>query len=117
MSPTIFGIPFGNSPRNALVDAPSIIANMTVIKSIKLGENANFEMRLTANNVFNHFNFLNVDPFLDDAGKGLFGTDFANPKITSAKRAYRVCRRKESPSNPGSLRDLARRLQTGGFSF
>ena len=80
----VFGTPFGNSPRNSLVDAPSNIANMTVIKSMKIGEKANFEMRLTANNVFNHFNFANVDPFLNDAGKGQFGTDFANPSVTAA---------------------------------
>jgi hypothetical protein len=80
----VFGTPFGNSPRNALADAPSNIANMTVIKGIKLGEKANFEMRLTANNAFNHFNFSSVDPFLNDAGKGQFGTDFANPAVTSA---------------------------------
>jgi hypothetical protein len=80
----IFGTPFGNSPRNALVDAPSNLANMSVMKGFKLGEKANFEMRLTANNVLNHFNFANVDPFLDDAGKGQFGTDFANPKVTAA---------------------------------
>ena len=80
----IFGTPFGNSPRNALTDAPSNLANLTVVKSIKLGERANFEMHLTANNVFNHFNFGSVDPFLNDAGKGLFGTDFANPAVTAA---------------------------------
>ncbi|MGZ4829783.1 MAG: hypothetical protein ACXV5R_13080, partial [Candidatus Angelobacter sp.] len=48
------------------------------------GEKANFEMRLTANNAFNHFNFANIDPFLNDAGKGQFGTDFANPSVTAA---------------------------------
>ena len=80
----VFGTPFGNSPRNALVDAPSNLANMSVIKGIKLGEHANMELHLTANNVFNHFNFSNVDPFLDDAGKGVFGADFANPAVTAA---------------------------------
>jgi hypothetical protein len=80
----IFGTPFGNSPRNALVDAPSNIANVTLIKGIKLGEKANFEMRLTANNVLNHFNFANVDPFLDDAGKTSFGSAFSNPATTAA---------------------------------
>jgi hypothetical protein len=80
----VFGTPFGNSPRNALTDAPSNIANATLIKGIKMGERANFELRLTANNVFNHFNFSNVDPFLDDAGKTSFGSAFSNPATTSA---------------------------------
>ncbi|HEY2359995.1 MAG TPA: TonB-dependent receptor [Candidatus Angelobacter sp.] len=81
---TVFGTPFGNSPRNSLVDAPSNIANATVIKGIKWGERGNFELRMTANNVFNHFNFQNIDPFINDAGKGQFGTDFANPSVTPA---------------------------------
>jgi carboxypeptidase family protein len=80
----VFGTPFGNSPRNALVDAPSNLANASIIKGIKLGERANMELHLTANNVFNHFNFANVDPFLDDAGKNAFGTSFANPSVTGA---------------------------------
>jgi len=80
----VFGTPFGNSPRNALTDAPSNIANATLIKGIKMGERANFELRLTANNVFNHFNFVNVDPFLDDAGKTSFGSAFSNPATTNA---------------------------------
>jgi hypothetical protein len=80
----VFGTPFGNSPRNALTDAPSNLANATLIKGIKMGERANLELRLTANNVFNHFNFANVDPFLDDAGKTSFGSAFSNPATTGA---------------------------------
>jgi carboxypeptidase family protein len=80
----VFGTPFGNSPRNAFTDAPSNLANASIIKGIHLGERGNFELHLTANNVFNHFNFVNIDPFLNDAGKGLFGTDFANPSVTAA---------------------------------
>jgi hypothetical protein len=80
----VFGTPFGNSPRNALTDAPSNLANATLIKGIKMGERANLELRLTANNVFNHFNFVNVDPFLDDAGKTSFGSAFSNPATTNA---------------------------------
>src|SRR5579884_1395190 len=80
----VFGTPFGNSPRNALSDAPSNLANFSVIKGIKLGERSNFEMRMTLNNAFNHFNFANVDPFLDDAGKNAFGRSFANPAVTAA---------------------------------
>ena len=38
--------------------------------------------RLTANNVFNHFNFLNVDPAVEDAGLSNFNQGFANPALT-----------------------------------
>jgi hypothetical protein len=80
----VFGTPFGTSPRNALTDAPSNLANASIIKGIKLGERGNLELRMTANNVFNHFNFANVDPFLDDAGKTSFGSQFTNPATTAA---------------------------------
>jgi hypothetical protein len=80
----VFGTPFGNSPRNALKDAPSNLANASIIKNIRLGEHGNFELHMTANNVFNHFNFSNVDPFLDDAGKTSFGSQFTNPATTAA---------------------------------
>src|ERR1051326_7446253 len=81
----VFGTPFGTSPRNALTDAPSNLANASIIKGIKLGERGNLELRMTANNVFNHFNFANVDPFLDDAGKTSFGSQFTNPATTRSE--------------------------------
>ncbi|HEY6349367.1 MAG TPA: TonB-dependent receptor [Candidatus Angelobacter sp.] len=81
---SVFGTPFGNVPRNALRDAISNIANVSVFKNIKLGERANFEMHITALNALNHFNFGSVDPFLEDAGVGRFGADFANPAVTGA---------------------------------
>ncbi|HEY6249065.1 MAG TPA: TonB-dependent receptor [Candidatus Angelobacter sp.] len=80
----VFGTPFGNVPRNALRDAISNIANVSVFKNIKLGERVNFEMHVTALNALNHFNFASVDPFLEDAGVSRFGADFANPRITTA---------------------------------
>jgi hypothetical protein len=81
---TIFGTPFGNSPRNSARDAISNIANASIFKSFNLGEHAKFDMHITMNNAFNHFNFTSIDPSLEDAGVGKFGQDFANPKVTSA---------------------------------
>jgi hypothetical protein len=80
----VFGTPFGNVPRNGLRDAISNIANISVFKTIRLGERVNFEMHATALNAFNHFNFASVDPNLEDAGVARFGADFANPAITTA---------------------------------
>jgi hypothetical protein len=81
---TIFGTPFGNVPRNPLQDAKSNLANASIYKNFKLGEHANFEMHLTMNNAFNHFNFTSVVPNIEFAGVGQFGADFANPSVTSA---------------------------------
>lgn len=82
---SIFGTPFGNVPRNSLRDAIQNVANFAVYKRIKLGERATFEMHATALNVFNHFNFASIDPFLDDVGSTVgFGAGFANPAVTDA---------------------------------
>lgn len=84
VSQGVFGTPFGNVARNSLRDAMSNIINASVFKDIKLGERASFQMRLTALNAFNHFNFSSVDPNLEDAGVARFGSDFADPRVTSA---------------------------------
>ncbi len=80
----VFGTPFGNSPRNPQRDAISNIANLSVFKTLKLGEHAKFEMHATLNNAFNHFNFTSIVPNVEFAGRGLFGGDFANPSVTTA---------------------------------
>jgi hypothetical protein len=67
---TVFGTPFGTAPRNLSSDAMQNVANVSVIKSIKLGERASFEFRATALNAFNHFNFQTIDPAIEDAGFG-----------------------------------------------
>ena len=81
---SVFGTPFGNVPRNPVRDAISNIANVSVFKNIKIGERVNFEIHGTALNALNHFNFVNVDPNMEDASLGRFGADFANPAITGA---------------------------------
>jgi len=68
---TVFGTPFGNTPRNPVQDAITNIANFSLFKRFKLSERAGFEFHATLLNVFNHPNFASVDPFLEDAG--LFG--------------------------------------------
>jgi len=81
---SVFGTPFGNVPRNPLRDAVTNIANFSVFKQFKFNERSNFEVRATALNAFNHFNFTNVDVFLEDAGLANFGQGFANPQLFSA---------------------------------
>jgi hypothetical protein len=84
----VFGTPFGNVPRNPLVDAPSNRLDATIFKNIKMGERGNFEMRMTATNALNHFNYSSIDPNMEDAGLGtapsLFGVGFNNPAQTTA---------------------------------
>jgi hypothetical protein len=79
---SIFGTPFGNSPRNIPQTDMTNIANLSVSKRMKLSERTSFEFRASALNVLNHPNFLSVDPFLEDAGLFASGTGFGNPKVT-----------------------------------
>jgi hypothetical protein len=86
---TIFGTPFGNVPRNPLVDATSNRLDASIFKNIKWGERSNFEMRMTATNALNHFNFGSIDPNMEDAGINAgftsnFGLGFNNPAQTAA---------------------------------
>lgn len=79
----VFGTPFGNVPRNALRDAMSNIGNFSVYKQVKFNERANFTFHMTMLNVFNHANFVTVDPFLTDAGLAGAQLGFAQPSLTN----------------------------------
>ncbi|HEY2497088.1 MAG TPA: carboxypeptidase regulatory-like domain-containing protein [Candidatus Angelobacter sp.] len=102
---TVFGTPFGNTPRNIGRDAPLNFLNASVTKAIKFNERASFELRFTALNALNHANFTTVDPNLENAGSGLFGSGFALPQLTG-------------DSIPGSNLAASRRFYFGGtFRF
>src|SRR5258708_19695367 len=64
----IFGTPIGNVPRNGLVDAKSNRLDASIRKYIKIGERSNFELRMSATNALNHFNFGSIDPNIEDPG-------------------------------------------------
>jgi Carboxypeptidase regulatory-like domain len=85
---SVFGTPFGNVARNPEVDAPSNRLDASIFKNLKLGEKGNFEMRLSAINALNHFNYSSIDPNMEDAGlstiPSLFGVGFGNPAQTTA---------------------------------
>jgi hypothetical protein len=84
---SIFGTPFGNTPRNPVTNAISNIGNLSVFKNIKLGEHANFEFHTTFVNVLNHSNFSSVDPIVEDAGLtgafNGFGDPTQTPSVTT----------------------------------
>ena len=87
----IFGTPFGNAARNSLRGPRTNNVNMSVIKSIKFWERVNLQMHLDAQNVFNHVQFNNIDPFIDDAGLVSEFTGFANPAVQAApNRTVRI---------------------------
>jgi hypothetical protein len=81
---TVFGTPFGNTPRNIATDAITNTANASIFKRFKFNERASFEFHATALNVFNHMNFQSIDPFIEDAGLVQPGTGFAVPSVTNS---------------------------------
>ncbi len=101
---TIFGTPFGNTPRNPVQDAITNIASASIIKNIKITERSSFEFHTTFFNVFNHPNFQSIDPFASDAGLTGLGTGFGDPKMTNT-------------SFPGSNNSTRRITFYGVFRF
>jgi hypothetical protein len=79
-----FGTPFGNMPRNLPQDAISNVANVSVMKRLKISERNSFELRFTMLNAFNHPNFTSVDPFVEDAGLQQSFTGFGDPSLTGS---------------------------------
>ncbi|HWN74140.1 MAG TPA: hypothetical protein VNO13_00250, partial [Candidatus Udaeobacter sp.] len=87
----IFGTPFGNAARNSLRSSKINNVNMSVFKNIKFWERVNLQMHLDAQNVFNHVQPNNIDPFIDDAGLVSEFTGFANPAVqASPNRTVRI---------------------------
>jgi len=87
----VFGTPFGNAARNSLRGPKTNNVNMSVIKDIKFWERVNLQMHLDAQNVFNHVQPNNIDPFVDDAGLVSELTGFANPLVqASPVRTVRI---------------------------
>jgi hypothetical protein len=84
-SQTVFGTPFGTSPRNVAQDAISNIGSVSIFKDLRFSEHVGFSLHATAINVFNHPNYLSVDPFVEDAGLQLQFTGFGDPSLTNSQ--------------------------------
>jgi len=80
---SIFGTPFGNAGRDSLQEGKTNIANFTIFKNIKMGERATVQFHTTFSNVFNHRNYVGINPFIENAGNPGFFTGFANNALQS----------------------------------
>ena len=85
-SQSIFGTPFGNTPRNIVQDEMTNVGNLSVFKTIKFNERLAFRVHVTALNVLNHANFSSIDPYLTDAGLASGYTGFGDPTLTGSRR-------------------------------
>jgi hypothetical protein len=81
---TQYGTPWGNVARNDARNSWTNTGNFSAIKSFKLREGMDAQLRANFTNVFNHPNYSTVDPYLDDAG--LFGsyTGFGQTVVTES---------------------------------
>jgi hypothetical protein len=55
------GSTFGDAGRNTIQGPGSVIFNMSINRSIPIKESRNLDLRISANNVFNHVNFANIN--------------------------------------------------------
>ncbi|HWX55908.1 MAG TPA: TonB-dependent receptor [Verrucomicrobiae bacterium] len=62
--------PFGNAGRNIIIGPGTVSFDMALSKTIPVKETQNLELRIGANNVFNHANFTSIDTTL---GSPTFG--------------------------------------------
>jgi hypothetical protein len=69
-TPDTFGNAFGNAPRNSITGPGTVQNNMSLSKTMQLGETRSMELRATANNVFNTVQYSGVDTKLDSATAG-----------------------------------------------
>ena len=78
--------PFGDSGRNIIIGPGTISVNMAFSKTIQVKEMQNLELRLSANNVFNHPNLTSIDTTL---GSPTFGQVTAAGTMRTAQLTAR----------------------------
>jgi hypothetical protein len=69
-APDVFGNAFGNASRNSIAGPGTVENNMSLSKTMQLGETRSMELRATANNVFNTVQYSGVDTRLDSLTAG-----------------------------------------------
>jgi trimeric autotransporter adhesin len=78
--------PFGDAGRNIIIGPGTISVNMAFSKTIQVKEMQSLELRLSANNVFNHPNFTSIDTTL---GSPTFGQVTAAGAMRTAQLTAR----------------------------
>ena len=68
--PDVFGNAFGDVSRNSITGPGTVQNNMTLSKTIQLGETRSMEFRATSDNIFNTVQYLGVDTNLSSPSAG-----------------------------------------------
>jgi hypothetical protein len=69
-TPDSFGNAFGNASRNSITGPGTVQNNMSLSKTMQMGETRSMEVRATASNVFNTVQYSGVDTRLDSVTAG-----------------------------------------------
>ena len=73
---SVYGTPFGTAARNSLRDYHLNSANVSLYKTVNLGERIKVQWHMSLLNAFNHPNFSSIDPVLEDLGDNGLGDGF-----------------------------------------
>ena len=77
---SLYGTPYGNVGRNTLRDYHANTANFQFFRNVKITERLNVNAYVSFINLWNHPNFISIDPFVDDAGiTSVYGIGFGLP--------------------------------------
>ena len=92
-APDSFGNAFGNSSRNSIPGPGTVQNNMSVSKTMQLGDTRSFEIRATANNVFNTVQYSGVDTTLFTGLEASRNNAFGQVTSVGAMRSFQFAAR------------------------
>jgi hypothetical protein len=88
-----YGNAFGTASRNSIPGPGTIQNNMSLSKTMQLGETRSFEMRATANNVFNTVQYSGVDTTLYTGLEATRANPFGQVTSVGAMRSFQFAAR------------------------
>ena len=92
-TPDAYGNAFGTASRNSIPGPGTIQNNMSLSKTLQLGETRSFEIRATANNVFNTVQYSGVDTTLYTGLDASRANPFGQVTSAGAMRSFQFAAR------------------------
>jgi trimeric autotransporter adhesin len=92
-TPDSFGNAFGSASRNSIPGPGTVQNNMSLSKTMQLGETRSFEVRATANNVFNTVQYSGVDTTLFTGLEATRNNPFGQVTSVGAMRSFQFAAR------------------------
>ena len=92
-TPDSFGNAYGTASRNSIPGPGIVQNNMSLSKTVQLGETRSFEMRGTANNVFNTVQYSGVDTTLFTGAESASHSGFGQVTSVGAMRSFQFAAR------------------------